>query len=274
MRPDPDKRADISARTDLSQEDRWVALRRATPARIGLGRTGDALPMRPMLDFQLAHAQARDAVHAALDIEALGAALAPLPVLRVHSAAPDRATYLRRPDLGRRLDNASVATLEDAAETQGRGYDLVFVVADGLSATAIANHAAPVIRACLAHLDSYRVAPIVLAEQGRVALGDPVGERLEAKVSVVLIGERPGLSVADSLGLYLTYEPRPGRRDSERNCISNVHGRGGLTPDLAASKMAWFVREALRRGLTGVALKDGIEEALLEGKVSDNPGRS
>lgn len=274
MTADSDKLPDTAARADLSQEDRWAVLRRATPARIGLGRSGDALPLRPMLDFQLAHAQARDAVHAALDVEALAAALPPHPVLRVHSAAPDRATYLRRPDLGRRLDDASIATLEDAANAHGRGYDLIFVVADGLSATAIANHAAPVIRACLTHLDGYRVAPIVLAEQGRVALGDPVGEHLGAKLSVVLIGERPGLSVADSLGLYLTYEPRPGRRDSERNCISNVHGRGGLTPDLAASKVAWFVREALRRGLTGVALKDGIEEALLEGKASDHPDRS
>ncbi|GJD34979.1 ethanolamine ammonia-lyase subunit EutC [Methylobacterium aerolatum] len=278
MKPDPDTLPDGPLRTDLTQDDRWAALRRATPARIGLGRTGDALPLRPMLDFQLAHAQARDAVHAVLDVEALAAALPPHPVLRVHSAAPDRPTYLRRPDLGRRLDDASIATLEEAAAARaqdgGQGFDLVFVIADGLSAKAVASHAVPVIHACLALLDGYRIAPIVLAEQGRVALGDPVGERLGARLSVVLIGERPGLSVADSLGLYLTYGPRPGRRDSERNCISNVHGRGGLTPDLAAAKVAWFVREALRRGLTGVALKDGIEEALLEGEAGRLPGGS
>ena len=274
MTPESKDLPEVTVPTDLTEEDRWAVLRRATPARIGLGRSGDALPLRPMLDFQLAHAQARDAVHAALDVEALAASLPPHPLLRVHSAAPDRATYLRRPDLGRRLDEASVATLEEAARDHGQDYDLVFVVADGLSAKAVASQAAPVLRACLALLDGYRIAPIVLAEQGRVALGDPVGERLGAKLSVVLIGERPGLSVADSLGLYLTHGPRLGRRDSERNCISNVHGRGGLSPDLAATKVAWFVREALRRGLTGVALKDGIEEALLEGRAGELPGRS
>lgn len=273
MTPDDDSRAVVPAGTALAENDRWAALRRATPARIGLGRSGDALPLRPMLDFQLAHARARDAVHASLDVAAIASALHPHPVLRVHSAAPDRRTYLRRPDLGRQLDADAAATLREAAPANGEAYDLVFIVADGLSATAVASHAVPVIQACLARLEGYRIAPIVLAEQARVALGDPVGEGLGARLSVVLIGERPGLSVADSLGIYLTYAPRPGRRDSERNCISNVHGRGGLTPDQAAGKVAWFVREALRRGLTGIALKDGIAEAVLEGnRAPELPG--
>ncbi|TNC12848.1 ethanolamine ammonia-lyase subunit EutC [Methylobacterium terricola] len=273
MTPAADSPAVVPAGADLPDGDRWAALRRATPARIGLGRSGDALPLRPMLDFQLAHARARDAVHAALDVAAIVSALPPHPVLRVHSAAPDRRTYLRRPDLGRQLDADAAATLREAAPADGQSFDLVFIVADGLSAKAVASHAAPVIQACLRRLDGYRIAPIVMAEQARVALGDPVGEGLGARLSVVLIGERPGLSVADSLGIYLTYAPRPGRRDSERNCISNVHGHGGLTPDQAAGKVAWFVREALRRGLTGVGLKDGIEEALLEGgRAPDLPG--
>ena len=230
----------------------WARLRQTTPARIGLGRVGHALPLGEVLAFQLAHARARDAVHAALDGEALAAALAPMPVLHVESAAPDRTTYLRRPDLGRRLSDRSAALL---AKTGGR-CDVAFVIADGLSASGVQAGAAPLLRACMAELDGLRIGPVVIAQQARVALGDPVGAALCARVCVMIIGERPGLSVPDSLGIYLTFAPRPGRSDAERNCISNIHGAGGLSPAEAAATLGWLLREALRRQLSGVDLKD------------------
>ncbi|MCJ2084042.1 ethanolamine ammonia-lyase subunit EutC [Methylobacterium sp. J-090] len=242
----------MSDGTPATAADRWAILRSATSARIGLGRRGDAIPLEAVLDFQLAHARARDAVHTTLDVAALEDALRPHPVLRVRSAAPDRATYLRRPDLGRTLD---ADTILDGAED---GVDLVLVVADGLSATAVQSQAAPLIHACLARLDGISIGPIVVASQARVAIGDPIGERLGARLCAVLIGERPGLSVADSLGIYLTYGPRPGRRDSERNCISNIHTRGGLSIDRAADTLVWLARESLRRRVTGVALKNSL----------------
>ncbi|WP_298166236.1 ethanolamine ammonia-lyase subunit EutC [Novosphingobium sp.] len=230
----------------------WARLRRTTPARIALGRVGHALPLGEVLDFQLAHARARDAVHAALDPAALTAALAPLPVLEVESDAPDRATYLRRPDLGRRLSARSAAVLADA----GGDCDVVFVIGDGLSATGVQAGAAQLVRACLAGLDNLRIGPVVIAQAARVALGDPIGEALGARVCVMIIGERPGLSVHDSLGIYMTYAPQTGRTDAERNCISNIHGAGGLSPQEAARTLGWLLREALRRELSGVALKD------------------
>ncbi len=248
------------APADLTSDpapDPWPALRRATPARVGLGRTGDAMPLRPVLDLQLAHARARDAVHAALDGEALSAALAPHPVSIVRSAAPDRATYLKRPDLGRALDPACRADLASAAGTAPP--DCVFVLADGLSAVAVARHAPALLAACLLLLDGIGLAPLVIATQARVALGDAVGEAMGARVCVVLIGERPGLSAADSLGAYVTFAPRVGRRDSERNCVSNIHG-AGLSTGEAARQVAWLVRQALARRITGVALKAGSEE--------------
>ena len=232
--------------------DLWTGLRRATPARIGLGRSGDAMPLRPVLDFQLAHAEARDAVHASLDVAALAGTLAPRQTIEVRSEATDRAAYLKRPDLGRRLAAASRAELEQAADGP---CDCVFVLADGLSAKAVAGHAAAVVAQCLPRLDGLSIGPLVIATQARVALGDAIGAALKARLCVMLIGERPGLSVADSLGAYITFGPAPGRRDSERNCISNIHDRG-LGPDLAARKIAWLVREALRREATGVTLKD------------------
>ncbi|WP_062203632.1 ethanolamine ammonia-lyase subunit EutC [Aureimonas sp. AU12] len=232
--------------------DPWSALRLATTARIGLGRQGDAMPLRSVLEFQAAHAKARDAVHAPLDVEALEAALAPHRVIRLASEAGDRATYLRRPDLGRRLAPESRPALAEV----GTCFDIAFVIADGLSATAVEHHAAPLLQASIRRFGDLAVAPVVVATQARVALGDDVGEMLGARLVAVLIGERPGLSVAESLGVYLTYEPRRGRRDSERNCISNVHGLGGLTYEQAAGKLAWLVREALKRGLTGVELKE------------------
>lgn len=247
---------DTSAAVTL---DPWAKFRAATRARVGLGRSGDGLPTTALLDFQLAHAQARDAVHSAVDFAALERRLAPLPCLRLHSAAADRAIYLRRPDLGRSLDEASRAKL-----TVG-DWDLVFVIADGLSAAAVEHQAEPMLLASLARLSGLKIGPVVLAEQARVALGDEIGAGLGARMVAVLIGERPGLSVADSLGLYLTHGPRTGRRDSERNCISNIHG-DGLAPAAAADKLAWLATEALRRGLTGISLKENAPA--LEGSES------
>jgi ethanolamine ammonia-lyase small subunit len=228
--------------------DPFDALRVATPARVALGRAGQGLPTAPMLAFQLAQARARDAVHAALDGDALASQIEG-PVLRVASAAVDRAAYLADPDLGRRLATATPAL--------PRGdWDLAIVAADGLSATAVQAHAPAVIAGLRAQLTAWRIAPVVIAQQGRVAIGDPVGETLGARLVVVLIGERPGLSAADSLGAYITFAPRAGRRDSERNCVSNIRKPGGLAPDEAAETIAWLLNEARRLGFTGVDLKD------------------
>lgn len=241
----------IMADTPVGRGDPLDVLRRATPARVALGRAGQGLPTAPMLAFQLAHARARDAVHAELDPERMIKALA-RPAIVVSSAATDRAAYLADPNLGRRLAPGTPAL-------PWGEYDLAIVVADGLSATAVHAHAAPVTEALLARLADLPIAPMVVARQARVAIGDPIGEGLGARLVVVLIGERPGLSAADSLGAYLTWGPRPGRRDSERNCVSNIREPGGLGPAQAADKIAWLVREALRLGFTGVDLKDREE---------------
>ncbi len=230
-------------------KDPWARFRGATRARIALGRSGDALPTKALLEFQLAHARARDAVHSAVDFDRLAADLAPLETLRLHSAASDRPTYLRRPDLGRRLDPASAATLP------GGEWDLLFVIADGLSAAAVQVNAAPLVHACMERLPHLRIGPVVLAEQARVALGDEVASAMGARLVALLVGERPGLSAAESLGVYLTWDPRPGRADSERNCISNIHS-GGLSIQTAADKLCWLATEAARLKLTGVALKE------------------
>lgn len=235
--------------------DPFARFRLATRARIGLGRSGDALPTAALLEFQLSHARARDAVHGAVDFDTLAAALAPHPTARVHSAAADRATYLRRPDLGRRLAEGERARLEALPRGEAP-WDIVFVIADGLSATAVNANAAATFAECLARLpEGWRVGPVVLAEQARVALGDDVGAALGAKMAAILIGERPGLSVAESLGIYLTLDPRPGRLESERNCISNIHA-DGLSAAEAGAKLAWLAREGRKRGVTGIGLKD------------------
>ncbi|HET8996962.1 MAG TPA: ethanolamine ammonia-lyase subunit EutC [Acetobacteraceae bacterium] len=242
-----------------SRSDVWASLRSATPARIGLGRRGDAPPLEAMLAFQLAHARARDAVHTALDVPALGAALGGAVVVR--SAAPDRDVYLRRPDLGRRLHPSSRAVLTGVARPED-GWDAVFVLADGLSAAGVQRSAVPLLEACRTRLPGWSLAPVVIATQARVALGDAIGEVLGARLCVMLIGERPGLSVANSLGVYLTWQPCIGRRDAERNCVSNIHP-DGLSCDAAAEQVTWLMTEARRRGLTGVALKrDGVAAAL------------
>jgi ethanolamine ammonia-lyase small subunit len=231
----------------MADADPFARLRQATPARIGLGRVGCGLPTTAMLDFQFAHARAKEAVRAGLDAEALAAELACECVI-VDSAAPDREAYLRRPDLGRRL--APGARGLAAGE-----HDLALVIADGLSARAVQAHAAKVANALLLALAGWSVAPVVIVRQGRVGIGDEIGERLRARAVAVLIGERPGLSAADSLGVYLTWAPKAGRLDSERNCVSNIRP-GGLAPDAAARKIAWLLTEARRLGFTGVDLKD------------------
>jgi ethanolamine ammonia-lyase small subunit len=231
----------------------WRDLRRFTPARVALGRAGNGLPTAAHLDFQSAHAAARDAVHAALDVALLQADLAAgnMPSLAVHSAAACRRAYLLRPHLGRRLRAADRAHLPAAPGA------IVVVICDGLSAAAAQRHA-PVL---LVHViptllrTGHAVAPIIVAEQGRVALGDDIGEAMGAEAVVVLIGERPGLSAADSLGVYLTWQPQRGRTDAERNCISNIRPEG-LAPMAAANKLLWLIHAMRQLRLTGVGLKD------------------
>ncbi len=227
--------------------DPWLALRATTRARIGLGRTGDALPISEILDFQLAHARARDAVHTPLDTASVAASVAPLPSITVRSRAADRDQYLRRPDLGRQLD-------PDCHLPAGP-FDAAFVIADGLSPIAVQVQAAPLVKACIARLPHWSIAPVVIATQARVALGDGIGAALKARIVAVLIGERPGLSVANSMGIYLTWQPRIGRSDAERNCISNIHA-DGMSTEAAADMLAWLMNEACVRKLSGVNLKD------------------
>lgn len=230
-------------------------LRTFTPARVGLGRTGVSLETRDLLDFQRAHAQARDAVHARLECGAVATAIATASganVLRLRSQAVDRAMYLQRPDLGRKVDEASRKLL--AGTAQDGSWELVLVVADGLSALAVERHAVPVIEELLPLVAGWRVAPVCIVEQGRVAIGDEIGATLGAELAIVLIGERPGLSSPDSLGAYITWNPRPGRTDAERNCISNIRSEG-LSPAEAARQIGTLVNEARRQRLTGVKLK-------------------
>ena len=244
-------------------------LRALTPARVGLGRTGVSLETRDLLDFQRSHAQARDAVHARMEAAALAANLAEIlgdrdgsrvEVLLLHSAAADRATYLQRPDLGRRLDDASRSLLASGAdENRTSGWKLALIVADGLSALAVERHAPPLFKELLPRLQGWRLAPVCIVEQGRVAIGDEIGVALGAQISVVIIGERPGLSSPDSLGAYITWAPRVGRTDAERNCISNIRAEG-LSYAQAATQLELYLTEARRRQLTGVALKDNARQ--------------
>jgi ethanolamine ammonia-lyase small subunit len=237
----------------LSPPALWVDLRRFTPARVALGRAGNGLPTNAHLEFQAAHAAARDAVHASLDITSLRAALDAIGIdsISVRSEAADRQTYLLRPDLGRRLADA------DRTRLTPRPASLAFVVCDGLSATAVARHAVPVLALAIPALRArgLGIAPVVVAEQGRVALGDDIGEVLGAEAVVVLIGERPGLSAADSLGIYLTWQPRRGRTDAERNCISNIRPEG-FPPAAAADKLLWLIDAMRQMRVTGIGLKD------------------
>jgi ethanolamine ammonia-lyase small subunit len=232
----------------------WQSLRQFTSARIALGRAGGSAPTTEVLDFQLAHARARDAVHLAFDADGIEAALtaAGLASVRVHSRAADRGQYLQRPDLGRRLSADSRMALGVYAGQ----HDAVFVIADGLSALAVHAHAVAVLR--LTHqalaTEGWRIAPVVIASQSRVALGDEIGEVLGAPQTAILIGERPGLSAADSLGIYLTYGPRVGRVDAERNCLSNIRPEG-LSYEDASAQLIRLMLAARRAGQTGVGLK-------------------
>jgi ethanolamine ammonia-lyase small subunit len=209
------------------------------------------MPTRPVLDFQLAHARARDAVHDPFDVEALVHALAPRPCVVVASRALDRRDYLRRPDLGRRLAEADVERLQASPAC------VAIVIGDGLSATAVHRNAAPLLEALFPRITHWTAGPIILARQARVALGDEIGERLGAAIVLMLIGERPGLTANDSLSVYMTWDPKVGRDDSQRNCISNIRP-GGLGYDEAAARLAWLMDAARRLGAAGVVLKDGF----------------
>ncbi len=238
-------------------------LRALTPARVGLGRCGDGLPTAALLDFELAHARARAAVGAELDVDALCAETASrLPERRclvVCSAAPDRATFLQRPDLGARLHPGDAETLAPG------DFDLCLVLADGLSAGAVQHHAVSTAAALLDAGPAWTVAPLEVARHARVALGDPIASALGARLVVVLIGERPGLTSPESLGAYLTFAPRPGRTNAERNCVSNIRP-DGLPPAAAGAQIAALAAAALRLRLSGVHLKDRGETTLPEGE--------
>ena len=237
-------------------DDAFAALRGLTAARIGLARSGASLATKPLLDFRLAHARARDAVHDDLDPETLLSDLAPLglPVIEVESAATTRQDYLTRPDLGRRLSSEAMSNLESRA---GASSDIVFVIADGLAARAVQAHAAPLLQRAIPALieEKWRIAPHVIVRHGRVAIGDAIAGALHARLAVVLIGERPGLSAPDSMGAYLTWRPSPTTTDAERNCISNIRP-DGIGYDDAAFKLLHLLRTMRKQERSGVSLKD------------------
>jgi ethanolamine ammonia-lyase small subunit len=250
-------------------------LRLLTPARVGLGRAGASLPTEALLQFMRDHARARDAVHAGFDVAALVADLQRLGLqaLAVNSQVRSRRDYLARPDLGRLLDPPSRDLLADRTAGADR---LALVIGDGLSPSAVSAHAVEVVRRLIPRLSTERIdiGHAVVASGARVALGDEIGELLCAPMVAVLIGERPGLSAPDSLGAYLTFGPRVGRSDAERNCVSNIH-RAGLGYDEAALRIAWLIRHGLARKLTGVALKDEsaiVASALMPGPPGSAPG--
>jgi ethanolamine ammonia-lyase small subunit len=244
------------------QADPWAGLKAFTAARIALGRTGTAEPLQAMLQFRLAHAHARDAVHQALDQQVLLHELQALqqPVFLLQTQAGNRHEYLQYPHRGRRLHAASVNEL---TAFNSPGYDVCLVIADGLSATAIHRHAIPVLTLLLPLFEKagLSVAPVCLVQQGRVAIGDETGSLLQARLVAVLIGERPGLTSPDSMGVYLTYHPTAGLTDESRNCISNIRPEG-LGYAAAAEKIAFLINESLRLQLSGVKLKDGSVDEL------------
>jgi ethanolamine ammonia-lyase small subunit len=248
-----------------THDDPWTGLRRLTAARIGLARSGASLATGPLLELRLAHARARDAVHAPLDEERLRADLAALglPVLAVVSAAPDRPQYLMRPDLGRKLAPDSMELLANHADG---GHDVALVVTDGLSARAVERHAPPLLAELLPQLrtDAWDIAALTIVRLGRVAVGDAVARLLRAHMVVVLIGERPGLSSPDSMGAYLTWQPGPRTTDANRNCISNIRPEG-IDPAGAAFKVMHLLRAMRTRQMSGVALKDDTERLVIAG---------
>ncbi len=239
--------------------DHWIGLRSLTPSRIALGRAGHAVPTRELLRADAAHARARAAVHAPLEVASLRAELEAVPglatPLEVRSAASTRDHYLLRPDLGRRLSAESRQQLRDVSSAPA-ACDLLLVIGDGLSTSAVQRHAVAVVTAITAARPAnWSLGPPVIATEARVALGDEIGKLLRGQLVAMLIGERPGLSCQESLGIYLTWQPQPGRTDAERNCLSNIHP-GGLSPSDAASRLWWLATEARRLATTGVALKD------------------
>lgn len=254
-------------------ENAWQQLRQLTSARIALGRVGTSLPTGPQLDFQFAHAMARDAVHTPLDCDALADSLGGLgfECLQLRSAAKDRDTYLQRPDLGRKLSKHSADLLREYKSSKEAPYDLAIVVADGLSALAIQRHTMPFLKRLNADVsaEGWSVAPICIVQQGRVAVADEIGELLGAKMSLILVGERPGLSSPDSLGLYFTYEPKVGLTDASRNCISNVRLEGMAYAN-AAFRLMYLMTEACRRQLSGVDLKDETQIPTIGGSSHGN----
>jgi ethanolamine ammonia-lyase small subunit len=254
----------------MSAPDRWSHLRSLTAARIGLGRAGPGIATADHLAFRAAHALARDAVHAALDVDAVAGAMLPLglTVLQIESRCPDQATFLTRPDLGRRLAPASAIRLRDAQPAE----DIAVLVAGGLSALATGSHAAALLALLVPLLRGagHGVGPISLAPRGRVALGDEVGEILRARLMLVLIGERPGLSSPDSLGAYLTFAPKVGRTDADRNCISNIRPQGMALAE-AARRVAWLTDQALVRRVSGVTLKDDSDRLLVAAPIHPRP---
>lgn len=254
----------VSGSVERPEEDMWNELRLSTQARIGLGRTGDSLPTRRVLEFRSAHAAARDAVHMPLDVESFTAhvekAGVGAPVV-VTSKASSRAEYLRRPDLGRIPQDVSSIVKGD--------FDIGFVLSDGLSPRALTDHGVAMLEALVEELSgTYSLAPPVIATEARVALGDHIAEAMGVRTVVVLIGERPGLSVADSLGIYLTHLPAPGKSDADRNCISNIHPPEGLGYTQSAKIVAGLVAGARKLGRSGVALKDTSRAEVLEGTES------
>jgi ethanolamine ammonia-lyase small subunit len=238
------------------ENDPLSALKEFTAARIAIGRTGASIPLKQSLEFKLAHAHARDAVYSELDIDKLSAEIKQfeLPVLQLHSQAAYREQYLQRPDLGRLLNEESISQLNDHMVA---GFDVVIIIADGLSAAAVNSNAIGLLKILIPQLQAagLKLAPICLVKQGRVAVADDIGSHLKTKLSLMLIGERPGLSSADSMGAYLTFDPRPGLTDESRNCISNIRPHG-LTLKPAAKKIFYLIQEAFKRKLSGVALKD------------------
>lgn len=243
---------------DVSLINQFPELRSLTPARVRLDPSGGPIPIPSMLDFQLSHAKARDAIHQQVDWDRVRSGLPKHGFIELHSRAADRATYLRRPDLGRRLSSESMESIERTEP------DLVIVVADGLSANAINNHAAHMINAVCAQLSGLKVGPIAFVHQGRVAVGDEVAHSMGAAICLTLVGERPGLSVADSLGAYLTWNAIPGTRDNNRNCVSNIHTRGGLSYNTAAAQASFLIRSAMKFKMTGVSLTTALADLGIE----------
>ena len=247
--------------------DPWIALRRFTQARIALGQAGHAVPTQALLDFQLAHAQARDAVQLPWNINAFAGQLRDIgeETLILQTPVSNRSEYLRRPDFGRVLTEESRIRL---CNFKARGVDVALIVSNGLSSTAVERRGIALLQTILEGLRvrQFHIAPICLVANGRVALLDDIGSVLDARVAVIVIGERPGLSAADSLGVYLSYAPKKGNTDAERNCISNIHPPEGLSYESATRKLLYLIEESVRRGFSGVALKDEMDGLLGEGK--------